>query len=503
MRPARLRGISVVATLAAGLLFVGGCRRETSSEILRVGHETDVLTIDPIAASDGVTNSVLANLYEPLVAFDRDMVLGPKLAEVWETTGPTTWVLRVRAGIRFQDGTPLAAHDVRLSLERARNDATSAIKGSLYNIRTVEEVDERTIAITTSRPDPLLLNRLAQVPIIRIVEGRFVGTGPYRVVRFAKGAPTEVEAFPGYWGGPPRIARVRFVTVPPGQAMLDELRGRKVDLLRFVPETLLDDVAKIPGVRIGARAGLTSTYLWMDTRPGKPRNPFADARVRRAVSLAVDRAAIVKGLAGNALTLEQTVPRGIFGHVASLPQPRTDLEESRRLLREAGYPNGFDTPLTHTPGPTAERVAELLRDRLGEVGIRVTLHGPKWQEIFEGWRNAQLPFFMASWRFDNGDAASFLQDCLVTRNGSTGFGGNNAGYSNPALDRLVEESERVVEPAKRLALYEEIARLLAADVPVVPLYHRYNLFAISDRLKWEPRLDGRVLVVDVSLTGGR
>lgn len=497
MRRAR-PGTRLARLLPAFVCLSLACARRPEPPPLTVAHESEVLGLDPLAPPDAVTNSVLANLFEPLVSFDGDMRLVPGLALAWETADPLTWRIRLRPNVRFHDGALLTASEARAALERAWTDPASGVRGVFANVRAIEESGPLTLTFTTTRPDPLLLNRLAQVPLARRAASGLAGTGAYRLVRFTKGAPLEVEAFAGHWRGAPRIPRARFVTVPSGRAEVEALRSGSVDILRFVPENFVDEIRALPHVRLAMRAGLSSTYLWMDGRGRTPRNPLSDARVRRALSLAIDRAEIVEALSGNAMALDQTVPRGIFGHVASLAPPKHDPAEARRLLREAGWPRGFDLSLVHSRGPTAERVAQSLREMLGAVGVRLTLEGPEWERIVADWRAARLGLFLTSWRFDTGDASSFFSDCLVTRDPARGAGGWNPGYSNPALDRLVAESEGLVEPAKRLAIYEEVARTLEKDVPVVPLYHRLNLFGVSDRVAWTPRLDGRVLVAEVA-----
>ena len=187
----------------------------------------------------------------------------------------------------------------------------------------------------------------------------------------------------------------------------------------------------------------------------------------------------------------------IFGHVASLPPLRFDPGEARRLLEGAGYPTGFSSRLTYSRGSSSDVTARLVSEMLGRLGIRLTVEAAEWGEMVSGWRAGRLPFFLSGWRFDNGDATSFLRDCLVTRDPKRGAGSYNPGFSSPELDRLVEEQERAFPSDEKLRHYERVMRLLLREMPVVPLYHRVNLFGVAERLRWTPRLDGKLLAAEV------
>lgn len=460
--------------------------------------------MDPIAASEAATDSILSNIYEGLAAFDRDMALVPALAQSWSTPDERSWVLSLRPGVRMHDGSLLSAEDVRAALLRARDDPGSGVRGQLFSLAGVDVLDGGTIRLRTSVPDPLVMNRLAEVLIAR-PPGRPgeapAGTGPYRFVRWRKGESLEVEAFEGYWGGTPRVPRVSFVPVEEGEAAVAALRERRVDLLRFFPDSLVGEVRGSPWVRVASRSGLASNYLWFggSETTGEPTGPLSDRRVRRAISLAIDRAELVAGIHGYAAPATQFVPRGVFGHVASLPPLRFDPEEARRLLKAAGLPGGFAVTLVHSPGTSSEITAGLVQGMLGRVGIRVTLVSPDWGEMVAAWRSGRLPFFLSGWRFENGDAASFLRDCLLSRDAASGAGSYNPGLSSPALDRLIHENERTFGSVEKLAHYETVMRLLLEEMPLVPLYHRVNLFGVSERVRWEPRLDGKLLAAEVSI----
>ncbi len=495
---------AAAAVLAALLLASGGaCRRASASpSVLRIGHETDVLSLDPTAVTESGTNSILSNVYEGLVAFDRDMAIVPALAATWGNEDDRTWLIELRE-TRFHDGTPLTAEEVKLALDRAR-EGPSGVRAHLSTIESIDALDARRLRLRTIRRDPLLMNRLAYVLIprrTRAVDGspRLVGTGPYEIVRWEKGRVLETRAFDGYWKGRPAVDVARFVPVAEGDRSVEALEGHEVDVLRFFPEMLRGRV-DAPGVHVVARNGLITYYLWFNTErapAGAPRNPFADRRVRQAVSLAIDRDALARRMGSTAVPARQLVQKGVFGYVAEGPHLGYDPEAARALLRQAGYPDGFDTVLTHRGQVSVASAAGAVRDMLAAVGVRVRLEAPEWETVVHAWQSHRLPFFLAGWNFENGDATSFLEDCLMTPDSRRQRGSSNPGFSSARLDGLIEEQAVIFGDPNRLRHYAEVMRAVLDEMPLVPLYDRANLYGVADGVEWQPRLDGKLLAAEM------
>ena len=400
-----LRLLRPVAPLAGGLLALacGTPARPLApaTSMLRIGHEGDVMTLDPLAVAEATTHSVLSNIYEPLVTFDRDMRLVPALAVSWQAPDERTWLFKLRGNARFHDGRVVAASDVHFALERARSDPGSGVRGQLSTVEAVEEVDSLTVKVTTRGPDPLLLNRLSYVLIAPKASSpgpAAAGTGPYRILRWDPGRSLDVEAFTDYWNGRPPIDRVRFLPLQETDQVLAALRLGQVDVVRWLSEQRIREFEGLPGIRVASRPGLSSYYLWIDSRP-RPvgdRNPFADKRVRHALSLALDRKEIVRRLGGRGVVADQLVQQGVFGYISTLPPLGFDPDQARRLLKLAGHPKGFEVSMSHRPGEAVAGLAGMVRDMLGAVGIQVTLVSPPWPEMMSAWDAGRLPFFLAS-----------------------------------------------------------------------------------------------------------
>jgi peptide/nickel transport system substrate-binding protein len=484
------------------------CRGPAVPSTIRIGHRTDVLSLDPILVGDTTTYSVLSNIYEGLVDFDRDMRLVPALATSWSAVDEHTWLVELRRGVRFHDGALLTAFDAKAALDRAQRDPASAVSAKLATLEEIEVVGEHTLRLKTRGRDALLLNRLAFVRIGRVSRSvgapdRPLGTGPYRFLGRTRGGAVELAAFEGYRESKPAIDHVFFIPVEKERELA--LKQGRVDVVEFVAEPMPDGNGLTPlqGIRVAAREGLGTTHLWINSeqREGEPRNPFADRRVRHAVSGAIDRRELARRLAGLAVPAHQLVQKGIFGYIASLPELAFDPEGSSRLLAEAGYGDGFETSLTfpRRPAAASDPIAEAVRGMLAKIGIRAALRAIEWPSMVTEWNQGRLPFFLATWTSDDGDASSFLKDCLFTRDPARQKGESNPGFSSPKLDRLIAENAGILEQRDRLKHYGRVMGLAMEEMPLVPLYHRLNVYGVSQRVRWEPRLDGRILVAEMSL----
>jgi peptide/nickel transport system substrate-binding protein len=495
-------GTSALCALACHRGAMG--TRPGDASVLRVGHESEIPSLDPATYTEVATWSVLGNIYESLVTFDRDMALTPALAVSWNTPDEHTWIFEIRRDVRFHDGRLLTAADVLFSIERSRSEATSSVKGYLSTIDRMEALDDHTVRIRVTRPDPLLLNRIANVLITPAGYTGLLthpaGTGPYRFVAWHKDISLDVEAFSDYWRGAPPVRHVHFLPVEDTQKGIDMLRTGGIDVLRWIPESAAASVRAFPHARLVTRAGLAAYYLWFDCRPGPRQSPnaFADRRVRQAISRAIDREELSRRLGGFVAPLNQLVHDSVVGYVADLPPLPFDPEGGRHLMAQTGHAAGLHVTLTHRPQVSLSVVSAALREMLGRIGITVDVETLDWSQMLEAMKG-HLPFYLAAWQFDDGDAWTFLRDCLFTRSPGLGYGTFNPGYSNPVVDRLIDDHDRVFDGAKRRQASDTLMRLLNDDAPLVPLYLPQNLYGVSDRVLWKPRIDGSLFAAEMSL----
>lgn len=503
MRPSPLR----CACVAGLLLGAGACTTEPASERLVVALPAGPFTIAPAAAAEEFSISVLSNVYESIVDLDADLVLRPGLAESWQTPDDTTWVFRLRPGARWHDGEPVRAAQVVESLERTRADPRSRRRTELGPDDRLETPDDHTVVVRTREPLGYLANRLANVPIWRPgarPEDSALGSGPYRVRAWTPGGDTTLQAFDGGDGPHASVREVVFRAVPEAAQRMRLLRAGEVHLVVDAPPDEMDALADDPRLLGVSRKGARVMFLAVDCARAvtpfvaAPRNPFADVRVRTALSLAVDRQALVRGpLRLLASPVGQLVGPEVFGYHDALPPAPHQPERARELLAEAGFPDGFSVDLDYPRGKYrgAEVVTAELSRQLAPVGIRMRPRAQSPEEFFARLDRHDTSAYLLGWIGTSGDAGPTYEYLLRTADGT--FGRDNAGgYSNPELDRLVDEA-RHLGAADRLPKLRRVAEIVDRDKPVVPLYRAADVYALDRRLEFTPRLDRRVLAAEI------
>jgi peptide/nickel transport system substrate-binding protein len=468
---------------------------------VRFSEETPVLTLDP-NYSEGATYSALSNVYEGLVSYDREMQLVPGLAMQWTTPDELTWEFELRKGVLFHDGVPLTARDVKASLERSWKDPDSSVRGAFWSVSRIEEAGEFRLRIRTTRPDAMLLNQLSQPLIVRgaskaEIEKKPVGTGPYKVKLWERGGNLELEAFPSHWAGPPRVQKATFVTIPDSEKVIKALSQGSADIAAVPARTVLMKSGK--GFRIESSSGLTVQILWIRSlsRSGS-RDFLSDRRVRQALSLSLDRNKLARAATGHETNrASQVIPQTVFGHDAALPPPVRDLDRAQRLLAEAGFPKGVETSLAHRNDESGHKIAGLLKEMAAEAGIRISLVPLSWEDLLSATARQEHPLYLMRWTFDSGDAGAFFRDCL--RSPKEGMGVFNPGLSDPELDGLIDRSATEFASHERLDLLQAIVRRTQAEVPIIPLYFQPDVWGVSPRVRWLPRIDGRLLATEIEL----
>jgi peptide/nickel transport system substrate-binding protein len=492
----RLRFLAIVLLLLSSFI---GCQKQESIEPLRLAQTENLYSFDPDRAADAQSRAILSNFYEALVEFDSDLKIQPALATNWNTPDELTWIFELRKGVKFHDGHTLTAADVKASIERVGGPG---VYDPVIGISAIDVMDSYHLRLRLAHPAPLLLNRLTQILIVSANQAVIsieqpIGTGPYRFIRRTK-TEIDLEAFDRHWRGKPSIKSIRFSPLS-AKAITDDFAKRKLDVYRLLPASL--QKGSQPGFHVLGRSGLAVMYLWFNCNAvieGR-KNPFGDVRVRQAISLALNRNRIVENLGGRDTAADQLIPDGVFGFMPSWPEVKYDPENSRKLLREAGYPNGFQSAFAHPPGEEYERLTTAIAEMLAPIGIRVQAKELDFVKFLEARRNQQLPFFALTWTFDDGDAWTFFMASLHSKAGPEDFRSTNPGYSNVDVDRLIQESQQATGIYDIPTHYEAILKLVMSEFPIIPLYRRYDLYGVSERVRFRPRLDGKLLAAEMQM----
>lgn len=504
---ALLRRLGLLGAAGAVAAALTDCREKPPAAPVRIVLAGAPLTFDPQRVSDERTRNVLGHFYEPLVDFDADLSLRPRLALSWSSPSDTEWRFVLREGVVFHDGRPFGAEDVKATLDRARRLVEGFVTESdVHDVAEVRVVDARTVSVTTKRPRPLLLARLTRLLVLPRDTGDSevyepVGTGPWVFAGGTtgpSGGPIRGRRFERYWGERPEAAELR-IDAEPEEAGRERALLSGADVVVPFPRSALDASGRSRApFHVVRRATLTTTFLAFRIAAGfrGEASPFRDVRLRRAVSLALDRERLVRdALDGDATPLWQHAPPGIVGFDVELARPGPDVAGARRLVAEAGFPNGVSSRI-HAD-PARQRVAREVARQLEPAGIRLEVVVEPWDDLFRSQLFGIAPVTIWSAVHTAGHASGFYESFLHTA-GTSVFGSENSSrYSDPAVDALVERASGAVLREDRERLLAAVRERALSDLPYVPLFAPLQAYGVRDGVEFVPRLDEAVFASDL------
>lgn len=504
---------ALIAAVTAGALGCLAPPGGAGAAELHIGYTQDPLTLDPGNHRDRLTESVLRTMYDGLVARDADMKLVPQLAQSWRWVDPTTLEMKLRHGVKFHSGAVMTADDVvftftRLLDKSAIGGKTSPRKSLLGPVTAVEKVDADTIRFRLANPWPVLP---AMLTFQEVVNKAFTekqgadgmathedGTGPYRLDQWRRGESLVLRRFGDYWGGAPDIKplgkscadTVVIRILPENASRVAALLAGDVDIINELPAHDIRNVEANPNTKVMAVNGTRTFFVALNNN----RPPFNDPRVRQAANHALDRKLIIdKLLSGRAVPLQGVLSPAAFGFNPDLPAYKFDPKETQALLAAAGHKGGIDVTLD-TDGPQKE-IAEAIASLLTRAGIRtrVAVGDPsqlraKW--AYGGKRDGDM--WLTSWGNGSLDPTDIFEPTL-----ETGGRGNSAGYSNPAVDKLLGEAGRETDNGRRAALYSQAQVIIHQQAPWIFLWLPQDLYGVSARLTgWAPSPSGWLDIAD-------
>ena len=497
--------------------------------------------MDPYFHNLGPNNAFMTHIFGRLIEMDAKQHLQPDLAVSWKPVNETTWEFKLRKGVKFSDGSPFTADDVIFSFDRAVNyvGGNSSFRTYLSG-KTFKKVDDYTIEVTTKEPYPLMPVDLAQPVIISshakgtgkpdvnkgltvqdFNDGKAtIGTGPYKFVEWKKGDRIVLVPNPNYYGKKPSWSKVILKPIASAPARVAALLAGDVDMIDNVPTTDVARLKKDKKVVLSSGISNRVIYLhmdqWRDESPfitdkaGHPlkKNPLKDVRVRKALSKLINRDAIVsRVMEGLAIPAGQLLPKGFFGVSPKLKPEKYDPKGAKKLLKEAGYPNGFGLTI-HGPNDryvNDAKICEAIAQMFTHGGIptkvvtmpksvffsRASSGGPN--------KTPEFSIFLVGWGSGTGEASSALKSLIMTHDKTKGWGASNRGrFSDPKVDKLVEEALATVNDPKRDKLLQEATELaIGKDQAIIPLHYQVNTWAARKGLKYKARTDERTLYESV------
>ncbi len=423
--------------------------------------------------------------------------------------------------MKFHDGSEFTSADVVYSLNRPATVKNSPSPYTIYTkgFKDITAVDKLTVRITTNGPYPLVPNDLSTIYMLskKVAEnasgddfnsGRaMVGTGPYKFVSFRKGDRIELTRNDGYWGNKPEWDTVSLRILTNDAPRVAALLAGDVQVIENVPTSDIRKLSSDPAVSVFKVPTFRMMYLHLDTnrdvtpfvtdKAGKPlaKNPLKDPRVRAAISHAISRQAIVERvMEGAAEPTGQLVNSTLFGHVPGLKPDTFDAAGAKKLLADAGYPDGFALTL-HAPNNryvNDEQVAQAIASMLARIGIQTRVEAMPSATFFTRANKLEFSFMLAGWGADTGEAGSSLKSLLATYDPAKGWGSSNRGrYSNPALDAKLATALTTIDDRAREKLLQEATEIGIKDYGVIPLYYQINVWAAKKGYKVVPRQDER------------
>ena len=487
-----------------------------SAVTLRIGLSADITSLDPHLLAAQPNLVAARHMFESLVDVDARARLIPGLAASWRPLDALTWEFKLRSGVTFHDGSPLTAADVIFSLQRPLAMKTAGGYAAYVRmIADIRAVDAHTLHIRTRMPYGALPEDLNSILIVSrraaahatsadFDAGRaLVGTGPYRYVSYTRGDRLRLARYDGYWGARPAWEDVELRTLTTDPVRTAALVSGEVDAIEHVPSA---DYARLHAegrFRFAQTTSWRTVFLHLDQYRAHPpgvtdaagqalaANPFRDARVRRALSLAVNRDALARiVLEGLAAPAANVVSPGVFGYDPGLQPEPYDPAQARQLLAQAGYPSGFAVTLS---GPNNrymndDQVLQALAQMLARIGIRPRVAVAPLNVFLARVRHGETAVGLLGWGSFAADLA--LRSLLASPDPAKGYGAWNWGrYSNPMLDRLIEQSLSTVDRGRREALARQASALVAADVAIIPLYHQLATWAMRPGLGYRARTD--------------
>jgi peptide/nickel transport system substrate-binding protein len=422
----------------------------------------------------------------------------PHLATSWTPSSPTTWDVELRKDVKFHNGDPFNAEVVKWNWERVINpEQKSQQKGNHEAIKGVEVIDEYKVKVITTSPYPVFVERLQNFQFIspKVAKEKgdpwlaenLIGTGPYKFVEWKRDQYILSERNDDYWGPKPAFKQFRYVTIPEPTTQIAELLNGNIDVMRGLPTDQVEAIDKSGRAKASTKAILRVGFVRLDAMGRTAPNPFQDVRVRHAANHAIDVDGIIKSLQPGGDRTAAMVNPLHFGFDPSVKPHEYDPEKAKKLLADAGHPNGFDVTWNMTNSnimPNFKAVFESMQQQLTKVGIRVKFQMFDARASDERVRAGQHgPMHETSWgSYSVFDADGILWDMLHSSSPFT-------YYNNPELDKLLLEARSILEDDKRKALYASAQKIVREEAPVIFGWGWHQLWGVSTAVAWEPDAD--------------
>lgn len=486
-------GIAAALALAAPLAAVSAPKTAT------LAVASTFTTLDPYDANDTLSQAAAKSFYQGLFGFDKDQKLEPVLAESWTATKDgLTYTIKLKKGIKFHDGTDFKADAVKVNFDRVTNPENKLKRFNLYsNIAKTEVVDDYTAKITLKKPFSAFINQLGHPSGVMISPTALkkygskdigfnpVGTGPFKFVEWKQPDYMKVAKFDGYWKkGYPKVDEIVWKPVVENSSRAAMMQTGEAQFTFPLPYEQAELLKGKGTLDVIASPSIIHRWMSMNTT----RKPFDNLKVRQAINYAINKEALSKvAFSGYAFPAQGVVPQGVEFAVKMNPWPY-DPAKARQLLKEAGYPSGFETELwsayNHT---TAQKVIQFLQQQLAQVGIKAKVTALESGQRVEKVESVQKPedagvrLYYIGWSSSTGEADWAMRPMLATESQPPKMI-NTAYYSNPKVDEALSQALATTDPKEKGELYKAAQEQVWADAPWAFLVTEKVLYARGKNL---------------------
>jgi dipeptide transport system substrate-binding protein len=505
------KAASRLCAVAGGLVMLlsgGYAAPAQAAKTLVFCSEGNPDSLSPAVARTNTSFDAVLPVFDTLVRFEpstRKIV--PSLAESWEISADgLVYTFKLRPNVQFHSTgkyTPtrtLNADDVLFSFLRQwkPDHPFHSVGGATYDyfedlsmpdlLKSIEAVDDMTVRFTLNKPQAPFLADLsmafaaitsaeyadvmAKAGTAEAYDQAPVGTGAFELVSYRKDALLRYKAFDAYWDGRPKLDNLIFAITPNAAVRLNKLQSGECHVMPFPNLADLPKVEADKSLVLLQQEGFNVSFLTFNVQ----KKPYDDVRVRRAMSMAIDKKTMVDAIYGNAgRVAKNPLPPTIWGYNDAIVDIPYDPDAAVRLLAEAGYPDGFETELWYMPVarpymPNAKRAAEMMRNDLAKIGVRATLVTDDWSVYMKRLMNGDHQSGMIGWTGDNGDPDNFLYTLLSCEGARVG-GGNMAKWCDHEFDDLIVRAKQVTDVEERTALYYKAQEVFKREAPWLPLAH--------------------------------
>ena len=504
--------------------------RTVVAQTLTIGVRGGPDSIDPHFTATGTHAESLKHIFDTLVWSGDGLEVEPRLAESWKAINDTTWEFKLRKGVKFHDGSDFTAEDVKFSIERI--PMVSGPNPTTIYVRRVKEtkiIDPHTIHVVTDGPSPILPNDFIRLFIVshKAAAGltketaneafnsgkAAIGTGPYKFVSWQPKGDLVMDRFDGYWGPKEPWAKHVRKEIPNDAARVAQLKAGQLDLITRVPAT---DVAALKTDSKLSIKTIDTVYVFnveidlrdkalnVSAKDGSPldKNPFLDLRVRQAIDMAIDRKALAEiAMEGLGQPVNQLVTSSIFGFNKSLPPRRYDVAAAKKLLADAGYPNGFKLQFSFTQDrlPGDRQVGTSIAQMLAAIGIDAQANAQPAAVFFPARTRGEYSMSMSGWGTLTGEAHYTLSSLVHSNDKDKKMGAFNVlNYKNDEADKLLQQAAVEMNDDKRRKQLEDVNAIVEKDMQRLPIVAVGSAWAMQkDKVTIKARVDEDTLAMNI------